>query len=317
MYHYAKSMSIISRRNAGELALVHPVYDSEEEYEEFVLPSRSDEETEEYLSPSASYSDYDSESPVASPRYSAPSDSPPRVSPSRNLIRSPSRSPSRSRFSSPKRRSSPSIRTISRSALLEMVRSEKHVKSGPLIDIHSATYEAALMGVAPLEKVKKRQFWAYTDGSYNKTSGEYGAGGIIFESQEEYHRFSISGNNAEKALQHNMAGEALGAEYAFQYALLKGADILDLYYDAEAIYGWAEGGWVANTATGRDYKVVYDLAKESLEIRFHKVDSHTQDLFNDMADLLAKYATRTNEYTREGKTLDDLIVKQYEQRRNR
>ena len=116
---------------------------------------------------------------------------------------------------------------------------------------------------------------AYVDGSYNIATNE----------------FSYDKNLASMR---NVAGEIKGAEAAMKYALENGYKSIAIYHDYEGIARWCLGEWKANKDGTKAYKAYFDSIKNHINIRFVKVKGHSNDRYNDMADILAKEALGLN-----------------------
>ena len=61
-------------------------------------------------------------------------------------------------------------------------------------------------------------------------------------------------------------------------------------YDYEGIAKWCTGEWKTKKEGTAAYKRFYDGIKDRLQVRFVKVKGHSNDEYNDMADMLAKSA---------------------------
>ena len=51
---------------------------------------------------------------------------------------------------------------------------------------------------------------------------------------------------------------------------------------------WATKRWKRNNALTQQYAAFYDSIKNRVRVHFHKVAAHTGDIYNEMADVLAK-----------------------------
>lgn len=130
---------------------------------------------------------------------------------------------------------------------------------------------------------------AYVDGSFDKATTHFSYGMVLFVDGEE-HRFSERIVDPALAEMHNVAGEIKGAQAAMQYCLDRGIAKLDLYYDYEGIAKWCLGAWQAKKAGTIAYVNFYHSVKDRLAVRFIKVKGHSGDVYNDLADRLAKEA---------------------------
>lgn len=134
---------------------------------------------------------------------------------------------------------------------------------------------------------------AYVDGSYLENTGEYSYGMVIFLDGEE---IQLSGKEAdiEMASMRNVAGEITGARKAMEYAVEHGCSKVTIYHDYEGIAKWCLGLWKTNKKGTMDYKAYYDSIKDKIEVSFVKVKGHSGNVYNDMADTLAKKALGIN-----------------------
>lgn len=130
----------------------------------------------------------------------------------------------------------------------------------------------------------------YVDGSFCKDDKAFSYGMVIVQKQQEDLYFAQRYEDPELAAMRNVAGEIKGAEAAIKYALDQGYPKLMIYYDYEGIEKWCTGEWKTNKEGTRAYKAFYDENKKNLRIKFVKVKGHSNDKYNDIADMLAKSA---------------------------
>lgn len=131
---------------------------------------------------------------------------------------------------------------------------------------------------------------AYIDGSYIPTKPECFSFGIVFIYDGKIEKYSKKITNKDEALMRNVAGEIYGAICAINLCIDKGISQLDLYYDYSGIEKWCLGKWNANKNLTKELSKFYESIKTIVNVKFHKVVSHTGIKYNDMADLLAKEA---------------------------
>ena len=137
---------------------------------------------------------------------------------------------------------------------------------------------------------KGRTLTAYVDGSFSKKNNLYGSGCVLLEDGEIISQSCFPGYNPEYLPMNNVAGEIQAAKAAVKFAINHNYDTVDIYYDYTGIKEWATGNWETNrTATG-NYKKYMMEASRQVNINFHKVEAHTGDKYNEMADKLAKKA---------------------------
>ena len=131
---------------------------------------------------------------------------------------------------------------------------------------------------------------AYVDGSFNKKTLEYGYGCVLLEGQNVIEKMNGKGNHLDYVSMRNVAGEILGATKAIEYAIAHQYSTICIYYDYEGIENWAEHSWKANKAGTQKYQQFIDESRKKIQIHFIKVLAHSGDLYNEMADRLAKNA---------------------------
>lgn len=129
---------------------------------------------------------------------------------------------------------------------------------------------------------------AYVDGSYNEKINAYGYG-VVFFFRELKLRFN--GPSVDKFSSHrNVAGEVKASLKAMEFALENKCKRLDLYYDYTGIYHWAVGDWKRNNDFTKGYYEKAQKYMKDLEVKFHKVEAHSGNKYNEEADGLAKEA---------------------------
>lgn len=130
---------------------------------------------------------------------------------------------------------------------------------------------------------------AYIDGSYDDKTKAYSFGGILIIDDKEY-TFKKKYENDEYIDLRNVAGEIKGAGFIINYAIKLGLKELNIFYDYLGIEKWYTHEWKANSKVAVEYSKFADSVKDKIIIKFHKVKSHTNDYYNDIADKLAKEA---------------------------
>ena len=130
---------------------------------------------------------------------------------------------------------------------------------------------------------------AYVDGSYNEETKEFGYGVVMFYKGEESH-MKGSSDDADLVDMRNVAGEIQGSMKAMEFAVENKISYITIYHDYLGISKWCSGEWKANKKGTIDYKKFYEQCKKKVNITFEKVDAHTGDKYNELADSLAKEA---------------------------
>lgn len=130
---------------------------------------------------------------------------------------------------------------------------------------------------------------AYVDGSFLKGK-TFGCGCVIIKDGEVVAEISEAYEDEELAGMRNVAGEIKASELAMRYALDNGYSSISICHDYQGISSWCLGEWKTNKTGTMAYKKFYDSIKDRLKVSFVKVKGHSGDIYNDMADNLAKKA---------------------------
>lgn len=137
---------------------------------------------------------------------------------------------------------------------------------------------------------------AYVDGSFNSITGKYGYGLVIVHNDVIIHvENGGAEDDSEKALR-QISGELKAAIRAVEYAALQKYKEIIIFHDYAGICNHATGAWERKEKSSQDYYNRINFLKNENEINiiFVKVDSHTNDLFNEIADEQAKYGAGLN-----------------------
>lgn len=132
---------------------------------------------------------------------------------------------------------------------------------------------------------------AYVDGSYNTVTNCYGYG-IVFNPGDSFNEIRISSDPFKNSysVHRNVAGEVFGALKAVEIAIESGYSSIELNFDYSGIEMWATNKWSANNEMTQMYKDKMEKYRKEIKITFNKIKSHSNDKYNDIADLLAKKA---------------------------
>lgn len=139
-------------------------------------------------------------------------------------------------------------------------------------------------------KLEGKGLIAYVDGSYNVKTHEYGYGCVLLEGQSVIKKMNGKGDSENYVSMRNVAGEIIGSEMAIRYAIEHLYDFICVYYDYEGIEKWADHLWKANKQGTIAYQKFIEESRKQIQISFIKVLAHSGDVYNDMADELAKKA---------------------------
>lgn len=149
----------------------------------------------------------------------------------------------------------------------------------------------ALLYLKDLNKVKSQSgLIAYVDGSYNIKTKEYGYGCVLLEGQSVIEQLNGKDHHKDYVSMRNVAGEIKGSEVAIRYAIEHGYSFICIYYDYEGIEKWANQQWKANKIGTKAYQQFIVESRQKIQISFMKVLAHSGDMYNDIADQLAKKA---------------------------
>ena len=129
----------------------------------------------------------------------------------------------------------------------------------------------------------------YIDGSYNQTNDTYSFGGILIINNDAI-EFKRAFGPDEYSQYRNVSGEIRGTAYIINYCQKKGINKLHIFYDYIGIEKWYKMEWKANTEIAIRYQDFAKSMNGKIEVIFHKVKSHTNNLYNERADKLAKEA---------------------------
>lgn len=128
------------------------------------------------------------------------------------------------------------------------------------------------------------EYQIYVDGS--KLNGSVGYGVVILKNGEvltEIHdtvpEDYVQGTN-------QIAGELFAVRKAIEWCRENSISEVSIFYDCEGIKKWAVGEWRTRHPLTQEYA---EFVRDSgVVIDWHKVDSHTGEVWNDRADELAK-----------------------------
>ncbi len=129
--------------------------------------------------------------------------------------------------------------------------------------------------------------YAFTDGSFDSTTGIFGYGGFLVENGKE-HILQGSSDDPEMAASWNVAGETYGAMAAIEKAGELGLSELTIYYDYLGVEKWATGEWKANKPVSQRYREF--VSSCGVKLSFVHVKGHSGIPGNERADKLAREA---------------------------
>lgn len=142
-----------------------------------------------------------------------------------------------------------------------------------------------------IEDNKNGYLVAFTDGSFDKELKRYsyGVDFILPDGTEE--TVCGYGSNSEYIDSNNIIGEIFGVINALDWAISNGYEKIKIYHDYEGLSKWLSGEWSANKKASQMFVNLYKAKFEGfIQIEFVKVPGHSNVVYNDKADQLAKSA---------------------------
>ncbi|OPJ59003.1 viroplasmin family protein [Clostridium oryzae] len=135
-------------------------------------------------------------------------------------------------------------------------------------------------------------FYAYVDGSYNDATGKYSYALVIIRNNViRYIENGSAEDDSERSIR-QIAGELKAAIRSLEYCADNRINEIVIFHDYEGVRQHALGTWSRREKSSQKYYQDYNhiINKYDIKVHFMKVESHTGDLYNEMADELAKYA---------------------------
>ncbi|EJP19520.1 caulimovirus viroplasmin / ribonuclease HI multi-domain protein [Peptostreptococcaceae bacterium AS15] len=133
----------------------------------------------------------------------------------------------------------------------------------------------------------KDEMLAYVDGSYDNEIKYFSSGGIMFYNGES-ESFKFASNDESLITMRNVSGEVKAAMFVIQKAVDMKMKSVTIYYDYNGIEMWANGSWKTNNHLTKAYREFCIEMYKKIDIRFVKVESHTNIKYNELVDKLAK-----------------------------
>ena len=130
----------------------------------------------------------------------------------------------------------------------------------------------------------------YIDGSFNELTNTYGFGCVLIIDNKEY-KFKKTYDKIDEYTElRNVAGEIKAAGFIINHCYKNGIKVLHIFYDYMGIEAWYTKQWKARSNIAIEYQKFSDSMKDKIEVKFHKVKSHTNNKYNEIVDKLAKEA---------------------------
>lgn len=135
--------------------------------------------------------------------------------------------------------------------------------------------------------------YSYVDGSFNANIPNYSFGMCCVLDGDVVHMDKGLGNNAEAIKMQQIGGELLGAINTLLYAKKNGHQHVVILHDYLGVANHATGTWKRSEDFSKTYyNWMQNFFKSNpvMKVNFLKVDAHTGNDFNEIADGLAKLA---------------------------
>ncbi|MDF9599211.1 ribonuclease H family protein [Bacillus cereus] len=144
------------------------------------------------------------------------------------------------------------------------------------------------------ESYPKDALHCYVDGSFSKEIENYSYGLICVEDGKTVvHVDNGVGSNKDAVTMQQIGGELLGTMKALLVAKKKKPKKLVIFFDYEGVALHATGYWKRDNKFSETYyqwMQKFFAENPDIEVTFCKVDAHTGDDFNELADGFAKLA---------------------------
>ncbi|SHF02145.1 ribonuclease H family protein [Clostridium fallax] len=174
------------------------------------------------------------------------------------------------------------------SECLKYVKGVKGAKYKSFEDINKAKEflaEGSKMLKKGVDEYPKDCLNIYVDGSYNIKTKKYAYGLVAVRNDVIEYIDSGASEDTSQSNIRQIAGELEAAIKGVQYALSKKEKKVLIFHDYEGIAHHATGFWERREESSiKYYNKMNELIKLGIEVIFVKVDSHTGELFNELAD---------------------------------
>ena len=122
---------------------------------------------------------------------------------------------------------------------------------------------------------------AFVDGSY--IDGKTGYGAVVFLGDKKIQEFS---GRFDDTSTRQFGGELYSVILLLKWCELNNIKKIRINYDYLGIEYFATGKWIPKSSLAQEYKEI--VTKCNVDILWRKIDSHTGNKKNDLADKLAK-----------------------------
>lgn len=146
--------------------------------------------------------------------------------------------------------------------------------------------------MVPNRRKLMKKIKAFVDGSYNASTKQIGAGIVLLDpsTNKVIQEISVEVKNENVKRLRNVAGELSATMRAILFAEKKGYEEIEILYDYNGIAKWIGGEWKCKDIYTAAYRDFITKHQSKIVIKFKKVQAHSGNKWNEVADLLAKRA---------------------------
>ena len=128
----------------------------------------------------------------------------------------------------------------------------------------------------------------YVDGSWRPAYPTRVGSAVIIVDGDKTEELFFCKEDLELSKQRNVGGELRASMVAIKTAIDRGYDKVQIHYDYEGIEKWCIGVWKTKNKYTKAYKEYCQEMMKYIKIEFIKVDAHSGDYYNELADYFAK-----------------------------
>lgn len=114
---------------------------------------------------------------------------------------------------------------------------------------------------------------------------------VIFDGERELHRASGHDVPAEARRHRNVAGEIQAVLQALEWCRMRGIAAAAIHFDYQGLASWVDGTWKTRTSFTQAY--AERVRALGMTLTWHKVQAHSGNPYNELADQLAREAARS------------------------
>lgn len=141
-------------------------------------------------------------------------------------------------------------------------------------------------------KYRKDILHAYVDGSYNQDLKRYGSGIAYVFRNTLFNMDSFSNSPSAESNSWQVEGELMACIRVMEECLEANIKDVAVFHDYEGVASHAIGTWARNTQLSEVYHNLMQDYMKQINVTFVQVNSHTGDIYNEIADELAKSQIR-------------------------